>query len=260
MKLAVGGDLTARAQRKAGGKMGKRRATRALSRISAYATVAADPPLHAVWIGNETSSVTLGDDARLRGARATPLQAGQGPGSFTTAAAGGVRVGATFPPRRRGSICIRLSAILELISSGQRRVGPLPALRWVARARFTRGHGGNCTSATPMRRGRHGLDAADRWPVVANGLWPRVQAAQRGPLRPELLRPGDSANGDWHEAMNWAAVDRLPVDLRTREQPFRVLRSPTSRVRRRPGRADIPTGSPRQRRRQRRGGGVRRDA
>ena len=34
---------------------------------------------------------------------------------------------------------------------------------------------------------------------------------------------GSTSRGDFHEAMNWAGVQQLPVDLRAREQPVRVL-------------------------------------
>jgi TPP-dependent pyruvate/acetoin dehydrogenase alpha subunit len=34
---------------------------------------------------------------------------------------------------------------------------------------------------------------------------------------------GSTSEGDWHEAMNWAGIHRLPTGLRHREQPVRHL-------------------------------------
>ena len=73
--------------------------------------------------------------------------------------------------------------------------------------------------------------------LVATGM--AMAFKLRGERRCALTWFGDgsSSRGDFHEAMNWAGVQRLPVDLHAREQPVRVLDTAGQAVR---GRSRAP--------------------
>ena len=81
--------------------------------------------------------------------------------------------------------------------------------------------------------------------VVAAGIAMAFQ--MRGERRCALSFFGDGATsrGDWHEAMNWAAVDQLPVVFVLENNQLRLLDAAARAVRGRPGRArGRATGSP----------------
>ena len=94
--------------------------------------------------------------------------------------------------------------------------------------------------------------------LVATGL--AMAFKLRGEQRAAITWFGDgsTSRGDFHEAMNWAGVQKLPVDLRAGEQPVRVLDAARPAVRGRPRRARRRLRLPgRQGRRQRPRGDVR---
>ena len=97
--------------------------------------------------------------------------------------------------------------------------------------------------------------------LVANGMALAFKLRGEPRVAMTFFGEGSTANGQWHEAMNFAGIYRLPVGLHPREQPLRVLDSQRARVRRRSGRAGTHLRVPgRQRGRKRRRGGVRRRA
>ena len=81
--------------------------------------------------------------------------------------------------------------------------------------------------------------------LVATGM--AMAFKIRGERRCALTWFGDgsTSRGDFHEAMNWAGVQRLPVDVRAGEQPVRLLDADsTSSSRSIRSSARPPTGSP----------------
>ena len=73
--------------------------------------------------------------------------------------------------------------------------------------------------------------------LVATGL--AMAFKMRGEARVAMTWFGDgsTSRGDFHEAMNWAGVQRLPGHLHPREQPVRLLDAGRPAVRGRPRRA-----------------------
>ena len=81
--------------------------------------------------------------------------------------------------------------------------------------------------------------------LVANGMALAMKMRREPRVAMTFFGEGSTANGQWHEAMNFAGIHRLPVVFVLENNRLRLLDAERARVRGRPGRARRrPTGSP----------------
>ena len=152
------------------------------------------------------------DDARHRGARDDALPAGQGAGELLRR----LRPGGRLRRRdvgdgRRRTACASCTATSPRTSSAaSSRAGSSPST-WAAQDGITRGRDGNVHFGDRTKGCVGMISMLPDMMLIATGM--AMAFKLRGEARCAITWFGDgsTSRGDFHEAMNWAGVQKLPV-------------------------------------------------